>query len=98
VSTVKTAGAVGGLGSAAAVIAAAGWPGMAMMVALIALPLAAMLWVLNNLERCQRLVLVIMAVRGGTTPAAEPPVPLTPPKTLVPGSAAQGPDPVARTH
>ena len=91
----KIAGAVGGLGSEAAVIATVGWPGVAMMVTLIALPLAGMLWVLNNLERCQRLVLVITAVRGGAGPAATPAELPIPPKTPVPRGAEREPEPTA---
>ncbi len=98
-STVKTAGAVGtvgGLGSAAAVIAAVSWPGVAMMVALIALPMAGMLWVLNNLERSQCLVLVITAVRGGIRAAATPPELSTTPDTPVPGDVEHEAEPVIR--
>ena len=95
-SAVKTAGAVGGLGSAAAVTAAVGWPGVAVVTSLIALPLGGMLWVLNNLGRCQRLVLVITAVRGGTGAAAEPPPLPIPAKTLVPGAAERDPASLAQ--
>jgi hypothetical protein len=94
-SAVKTAGAVGGLGSAAAVIAAVGWPGVAVVIALIALPLAGMLWVLNSLERCHRLVLVITAVRGGGGLATASPVFTAIAKTLDPRPAEHGQDPPA---
>lgn len=94
-STVKTAGAVGGLGSAAAVIAAASWPGAAMVIAVIALPLAGTLWVLNSMARSHRLVLLITALRGGTSAAAESPA-LPIPPTLVPGRTERGPDSIAR--
>lgn len=68
----KTVSAIGGFASAAAVIAAVGWPGVTAVVALITLPLAGMLWVLNSIERSRHLVLVITAVRGCTRAAVTP--------------------------
>ncbi|WP_194891355.1 hypothetical protein [Catenulispora pinisilvae] len=97
VSAVKAAGTVGGLGSAAAMVATAGWPGMAMVVVLIAMSLAAMLWILNSMARSRRLILVITAVRGNTRAAAQRPELPARPETLVPGSAErEEPDPIAR--
>jgi hypothetical protein len=93
-SAMKAAGAVGGLGSATAAIAIADWPGAAMVVAAIALPLAGMLWVLNSMARSHRLMLLITAVRGGTEAAATTLELPMPPKTLVPEPTERKPDPI----
>ncbi|NUR00859.1 MAG: hypothetical protein HOY79_31335 [Streptomyces sp.] len=94
-STVKTTGAVGvvgGLGSAAAVVAAVSWPGVAVVVAVIALPLGGMLWVLNSRERSRHLMLMITAIRGGAGAAVTPPALPASPTTLVPGTTEHEPD------
>ena len=61
------------------------------MVALITLPLAAMLWVLNRIERSQHLAFGDRGVRGTTRGAATPSELPFPPKTRVPGTAEPEP-------
>jgi len=72
-SAAQAVATVGGAGSVAA-IATVGWPAVAVVVALAMLVLVETAWVLNNMDRCHRLVMVITAVRGGraTSPTAPP--------------------------
>ncbi len=60
----KLAGAVGGGGSVAAIVAALGWPGAAMIVGLCVVVLLLTAWVLADLGRSSRLAMLITALRG----------------------------------
>lgn len=74
-SVVKAAATVGGTGSMAAAFAAGGWPAVAGVITLAVLFVGETVWVLNNLDQCDRLVMVIAAVRGErTSPPAGPPL------------------------
>ena len=58
----KLAGAVGG-GSAAAIVAALGWPGAAIIVGLVVAVLGMAAWVVADASRSSHLAMLIGAIR-----------------------------------
>lgn len=60
----KLAGAVGGGGSVAAIVAALGWPGAAMVIGLCIAVLALAAWVVADRSRSSHLAMLIIASRS----------------------------------
>lgn len=63
----KNASAIGGGSSVAAIVATLGWPGAAMIVGLCVVVLGLAAWVVADSSRSGNLVMLILALRGGSS-------------------------------